>query len=175
MKNFSLSKWTGILLIAGALLVNIPYFLLIATFDYPAILRQPAGTILTAFAAGGPRLILTWLAFAWAGLPLLFAILILPRVFEHRRLAALPVATSLGVIGALVQMVGLLRWVFVVPGLAQTYTDPAASQAAKEALVITFQMLNQLGGVLLGEHLGQLFTIFWMGLVSVAQIGRAHV
>lgn len=50
----NLRRWTGALLITGALLVNLPYSLLIMNFDYPDILRQPAGEILSRFAAGGP-------------------------------------------------------------------------------------------------------------------------
>ena len=58
-------RLTGVLFIAGAILVNIPYALLISTFDYPEILRQPAEVILVRFEAAGPGLIALWLAFAW--------------------------------------------------------------------------------------------------------------
>ena len=74
---------TGILFILGAILVNIPYTLLIMNFDYPEILRFPTGDILERFAAGGPSLIWTWLAFAWAGLPILFGILLLPKALGN--------------------------------------------------------------------------------------------
>ena len=36
-----------------------------------------------------------------------------------------PVATTIGVLAGFVQMLGLLRWVYVVPGLARAYTDPS--------------------------------------------------
>ena len=47
MSENKLRKLTGIFFIVGAILVNIPYTLLIMNFDYPDILRQPAGEILT--------------------------------------------------------------------------------------------------------------------------------
>ncbi|HNB53743.1 MAG TPA: DUF4386 domain-containing protein [Anaerolineales bacterium] len=162
----SLRKLTGLLFITGAILVNIPYTLLIMNFDYPDILRQPIGDILTQFQAGGSALIYTWLAFAWVGLPILVGILLLPKIMPDTPL--LKVATTAGVIASLTQIAGLLRWVFVVPILAQTYTDPTTSAATKDAVVIAFQVIHQYGGVVMGEHLGQLFTIFWMMLVSVA-------
>jgi hypothetical protein len=59
----------GLCFILGAVLINVPYFILIATFDYPTILREPTAVILSRFQAGGSSLILTWLAFAWVGLP----------------------------------------------------------------------------------------------------------
>ena len=166
------SKWhrrlTGILFIVGAVLVNIPYTLLVMSFDYPDILRQPAGHILTRYQAGGTGLLLTWLAFAWAGLPLLLAIVMLQKVLEREKAPYLWSGTIVGVIGAIAQMIGLLRWAFVVPVLAATYTDPAAGAAAKEAAAVVFQAVHQYGGVVLGEHIGQTFTILWMLLVSLA-------
>jgi len=76
--------------------------------------------------------------------------------------------TVSGVIGAIAQMIGLLRWTFVVPVLARIYTDPTATAAAKESAVMVFQAVHQYGGVVLGEHIGQTFTILWMLLISLA-------
>jgi hypothetical protein len=168
MNTTSLRKWTGWFFIAGAVLVNIPYTLLIMNFDYPDILRQPAGEILTRFQAGGAPLIYTWLAFAWVGLPLLFGIALLEKAVAQENSTLLKAAIVPGVIGAITQMVGLLRWVFVVPILARTFTDPAASAATKDAVLVAFQVIHQYGGVVMGEHLGQAFTILWMALVSLA-------
>ncbi len=161
----SLRKLTGLLFIAGAILVNVPYTLLIMNFDYPDILRQPTGDILTQFQAGGDALIYTWLAFAWVGLPLLAGILLLHKLMPDTPM--LKVATTAGVLGGITQMIGLLRWVFVVPILAQTFTDPGSTPATKDAVLVSFQVIHQYGGVVLGEHLGQAFTIFWMMLVSL--------
>jgi len=157
---------TGILFILGAVLVNVPYTLLIMNFDYPDILRKPAGEILERFAAGGSSLTWTWLSFAWVGLPLLFAILLLPKVFNDESPLGL-LALFFGAVGAFVQMVGLLRWPFVVPILARLYIDPQASAATQEAVVAVFQAIHQYGGVVLGEHIGQLFSILWMVLLSL--------
>lgn len=162
-----LRKWTGWFFIAGAVLVNIPYTLLIMNFDYPDILREPAADVLTRFHAGGANLIYTWLAFAWVGLPLLFGIVLLDKAIENDS-PLMQTAKTAGIIGAATQMIGLLRWVFVVPVIANTYTDPSSSKAAKEAALVAFQVVHQYGGVVLGEHLGQAFTILWMALVSAA-------
>ena len=164
-------KVTGILLILGAILVNIPYTLLITKFDYPDILRAPTADILTKFSAGGPELIWIWLSFAWVGLPILLGILLLPHALaddEPSRSGRLSskLAWFFGVIGALAQIIGLLRWPFVVPVLAQSYTAPQATQQTREAIAAIFQTLNQFGGVVLGEHIGQTFTILWMILLS---------
>jgi len=82
MSETNFRKLTGIFFIVGAILVNIPYALLIVNFDYPDILRQPTSEILTRFHAGGDALIYTWLAFAWVGLPILLGAVMLKRVLE---------------------------------------------------------------------------------------------
>ena len=160
----------GVLFIVGAVLVNIPYSMLISTFDYPDILREDTARILTDFADGGDSLIFTWLAFAWSGIPLLVAVLLLRRILEEDRHPLAGAATTIGVIGLVVQMVGLLRWVFVVPGLAEAYTAPNATDATQASAVVTFDAIHQYGGVVLGEHMGQAFTIAWMILVAAMML-----
>ena len=44
----------------------------------------------------------------------------------------------------------------------------AVSDATKESNKVGFQTIHQFGGVLLGEHLGQLFTIAWTIMITIA-------
>lgn len=166
MSENKLRKLTGFFFIIGAILVNIPYTLLIMNFDYPDILRQPTEEILTRFQAGGNSLIYTWLAFAWVGLPMLFGALLLKRVLEKENSPFLETATTIGVIGFIVQVVGLLRWVFVIPVLARLFTDPTTDPVTKAAIPAVFIAVHQYGGVILGEHLGQFLIIIWMSIIS---------
>lgn len=159
-------KTIGWLLIAGAIGVFIPYTILTMIFNYPDILREDAGVILSKFHAGGSSLIFAWWAFAILGLPLLIAYIKIGQQMESR-FGFIKWVTTLGVISGIVQIIGLLRWVFVVPVIAGNYvttTDPVAQQIAKSS----FQMIHQFGGVLLGEYIGQLFTIIWTIMMSYA-------
>jgi len=166
MSETNFRKLTGIFFITGAILVNVPYTLLIVNFDYPDILRQPTAEILAKFQAGGDALIYTWLAFAWIGLPILLGTVMLKRVLEKEASPFLEMATALGVIGFFVQLIGLLRWVFVVPVLARLFTDPTTDSVTKTSISGVFVAVHQYGGVVLGEHLGQFFTILWMSIIS---------
>ena len=161
-------KTIGLLLIAGAIGVFIPYTILTMTFEYPDILRQDTGTILTKFHNGGPSLILTWWAFAILGIPLLIAYILIGQKFENR-LSFIKWVTTFGVISGIVQIIALLRWVFVVPLIADNYVS-VGEAATKTAAIISFQTIHQFGGVLLGEHIGQLFTIIWTVMISYAFI-----
>lgn len=152
-------------MLTGAVGVLIPYTILTAIFEYPDILRQETGTILTKFYNGGNGLIFTWLAFAIAGLPLLPVYTLLGKNLEARS-AFTRVATTVGIIGLVVQMIGLLRWVFVVPVLAEVFAS-SNDPSLKAAAIVSFRTIHQFGGVLLGEHLGQLFTVAWTLIISI--------
>lgn len=163
---FASNRRIGSLLILGAVLVFIPYTILTIIFEYPLILRQDTGLILTRFLAGGPTLIAVWWAFAVMGLPLLEAYVLIGQRLENK-VYFVRWATLLGVASGLVQIIGLLRWTFVVPVLANNYvhsTDPAIRAAS----IVAFQTIHQYGGVVLGEHLGQLLTIAWTVLIASA-------
>lgn len=162
---------TGAAAIALAIAFNVPFSILAATYDYPDVLRGPAGEALDKFAAGGASLILTWDAFALTALALLPVAIALS--VTRGRIAANPgVAVGAAVAGALAafaQAFGLFRWVFVVPGLAHVHADPEASEAAKLAAEQSFALINQYGGVAIGEHLGQLLTALFVVLVAAMQ------
>lgn len=160
------NKTIGGLFIAGAIALFIPYTALTIIFEYPDILRQDTAIILTKFHEGGSTLIWTWFAFAITGIPLLPAYILLGQKLENKT-SLIRVATTIGIIGLIVQMVGLLRWTFVVPVLASTFVS-STDEATKAAAVIAFKTIHQFGGVILGEHLGQLFTITWTVLISLS-------
>lgn len=163
MKN---NKTIGWLLIAGAIGVFIPYTMLTITFEYPDILRQDTAIILTKFHEGGSKLIFTWFAFALVGIPLLPAYILIGTKLENKSSLA-RVATTIGIIGLIVQMIGLLRWTFVVPVLADAFVN-ATNDTTRTAAIVAFKTIHQFAGVLLGEHLGQLFTIIWTVLISIS-------
>ena len=158
------NKWIGFLLIIGSIGVFVPYAVLAMSFEYPDILRQNAGVVLTKFHEGGASLILTWWAFAILGIPLLVAYVLIGKQWKH--LPFMSWVTTFGVISGVAQILGLLRWVFVIPVIAQDYV--MGNEVVKQSTVTSFKVVHQLGGVLLGEHIGQLFTIVWSVMVCVA-------
>ena len=97
---------------------------------------------------------------------MLFGVILLKRILEKENSPFLETATTIGVIGFIVQVIGLLRWVFVVPVLARLFTDPTTDSATKAAIPVVFSAIHQYGGVILGEHMGQFLIIIWMSLIS---------
>jgi hypothetical protein len=112
------------------------------------------------------------------------AVLFVPLVvLVHRVLAGdgraagepfyLGLATAFGVVAGVMQFLGLARWPFLVPYLADSYTDPASSEATRESVAVVFEAFNRYAGVAVGEHLGYLFTGLWTALVALAMFGSA--
>lgn len=152
---------TGVLFVLAAVSFAVAASVLSATFDWPDILREPAGKVLTAYVEGGTGLTWTWFATAWTYGLLAIPILLLPQAIKRTDSTVVRVATTLGAASVLLSLIGFLRWVFVVPPLARAYADGDSAAAA------AWTAQHQFGGALLGEHLGQVLAIVWSILVSV--------
>jgi hypothetical protein len=157
-----------LLLIAVPLAFNAAFALLAARFDYPDILRRPTPEVLARFRAGGTPLVLTWWAFALTAVLMVPLVVLLSRAVDDADPVLLSLATIVGVLAALVQFLGLVRWPFLVPYLARADADPDASDARREAVDVVFQSFNRYLGVAVGEHLGYALTGTWTTLAGVA-------
>jgi Domain of unknown function (DUF4386) len=159
----------GILLIVAPLWFNATFALLGKRFDYPDILRRPATEILDRFRAGGSSLILLWWMFMLSGLLLIPAVVLLGQALGFTGIV--PVAVTVGVLAGLVQMLGLLRWVYLVPSLARVNADSAVGSGQREATIAVFAAMHRYLGVGVGEHLGYVLTGLWSVLTGVAILG----
>jgi uncharacterized protein DUF4386 len=158
----------GVLLIALPLAFNAAFALLAARFDYPEILRRPTSDVLARFREGGRPLVLLWWAFSLTAVLLAPLAVLLSRALDGADATLLAVATTIGVLAALVQFLGLVRWPFLVPYLAQVDADPDAGEARREAVDVVFQSFNRYLGVAVGEHLGYGLTGAWTTLTGIA-------
>jgi Domain of unknown function (DUF4386) len=168
MDDVRLRRLTGFILLLTPVAFNSFFTLLSVSFEYPDILREPSGYILRRFEQGGSGLVATWYGF------MLTAVLFIPlAVLVYRVLARddtpyMGLAAVFGVVAGVVQFLGLVRWPFLVPYLADSYLDPTSSEATRAAAAVVFQAFNRYAGVAVGEHLGYLFTGLWTLLVARA-------
>jgi hypothetical protein len=160
-----LRRVTGWLLVIGAVTFAVAATILSSTFNWPDILREPPDVVLPEFIDGGTSLVWTWFAVAWTYAILLVPILLLPAAISRRDDPVLRAATFVGAASVLLGLIGFLRWVFVVPPLADSYTTGDATTQA--AVAAAWMAQHQFGGALLGEHLGQLLAIGWSITVSI--------
>ena len=160
--------WAGVLLVLAPIWFNVWFAVLTKRFEYPDILRRPTSEVLERFRAGGGSLILLWWTFMLTGLLLIAGAVLLGQVLGFGGIV--PLATAIGVLAGLVQMLGLLRWVYLVPVLARTYADPSLTPDQREVQAAIFRALHQYLGVGVGEHLGYLFTGIWSILIGIGVI-----
>lgn len=163
--------------LAGSLLILVPvaftvcFTLLQIWFEYPDILRQPTGDVLTKFQAGGAPLVAAWYALTLTAVLFIPITVLLHRVLaEHGSSATLWVASAFGVVAGLAQTLGFLRWPFLVPHLAEAYLAPVASEAQRAAAATVFEAFHLYAGMAVGEHLGYLSTSVWTFLVALLML-----
>lgn len=158
-------RGVGAYAIGLAVAFNVPYAWLAANFGYPDILRQPAGMILSQFHQGGTPLILVWWLFGLCAIAQSGLAVALLQGRERTTLAL--AAAMLGTLAGLTQAIGLWRWTFATPILAESWVtgDPAL----RPAIELQFSILHQFAGVAIGEHLGQWLTASWVIALSLTE------
>src|SRR5829696_6282940 len=132
---------TGLLLVVLPVAYNLFFTLLARSFDYPDILRQPTDQVLARFTAGGSRLVLLWWGFAMSAVLLAPAVVLLSATLADADPTILALATAIGLLAALVQFLGLVRWPFAVPHLARLAGDPRTTPATRDAIEMVFPQL----------------------------------
>jgi hypothetical protein len=162
------SKLTASLLILAAVLANVGFTALGSVFNYPDVLDEPAGQVLAAFRDNRGTVS------GWFSVLALSAALLAPIAIGVGRLSsqrAMRIAVPVGIIAAVVQVIGLLRWPILVPGYASdaASTNAGVAAAARDSFTTASDVL----GTALGETLGYLLTAAWTVLVVVA-LGRRY-
>src|SRR5688572_7305754 len=173
--SMELRTLTGLLLILVPIAFNATFFLLQRAFEYPDILRKPTDYILRRFKEGGASLRQIWYAFTFSAVLFTPVPVLVQQVFEPDAPWFLVVGTALGVLAGAVQFLGLIRWPFLVPSLADIYTDPGSTQATRDSVAVVFQAFHRYAGVAIGEHLGYIFTSAWTILLCIAIIATRLV
>ena len=164
------TRLTGLLMIAVPVLFMAAFIFLQINFEYPDILRQPAGDVLEKFSAGGIGLTVNWYAMLFSAMAFIPMVVLLHPFLAHENAWFMPLATVFGLLAGMVQMLGFARWPFLVPTLAAAYLDPSASEATRETVGAVFAAFNHYAGAGVGEHLGYIFTSLWSILAGAAML-----
>ena len=167
----------GVFLIAVPVGFNVAFARLAARFDYPDVLRRPTSEVLARFRAGGTGLVLTWWAFALTAVLMVPLVELLSQAIADADPALLSVATTVGVLAAAVQFLGLVRWPFLLTGawttligIALTQSDAAAGWVGIPGIVIgpalmlcalEFVGSHEPGGWKLAEKLTPVAYVAW--------------
>jgi hypothetical protein len=157
----TLQRSTGLAMIVVPIVFMGAFTGLQITFNYPDILRQPAADILERFELGGPALLANWYIFMLSALAFIPVGVLSGLWLWPRHQIAAAFAATFGILAGLVQALGLLRWVVLVPALAASTAGDQTNQAV-------FNAFHLYAGVGIGEHFGYLFTALWTLSVAIA-------
>ena len=133
-------------------------------FDYPKILKAPAAEILLAFRENEASVT------GWFLVLMISAALLAPVGVFLGRIAGSTRGrwiTALGIAAAAVQVVGLSRWVLLIPSVSDDATVPALSADAHH----TFGQLHFWLGTMVGETIGYTLTAAFTVLVAITFSG----
>jgi len=170
--DYKAFRTAGVLAIVAPILLNISFVLLGSSFDYPGVLDEPSARVLRDFHADATTISLQFALLALSAALIAPLAICLGRCLGKSRLVRASVYVGIG--AAIVQVVGLLRWPILVPGLADTATDAANTVAQRADAVDTFDTLGDVLGVAIGETLGYALTATWTVLVILA-LRDAHL
>jgi hypothetical protein len=132
-----------------------------AIFEYPQILEEPTSDILALYRDHQGAVM------AWFGVLVLSAALMAPAGVWLGRLAGGTLGrwiAGVGIAAAAVQVVGLQRWITLVPDISHDALDPAQRADAEDH----FDLWHTLLGKAIGETLGYTLTATFTVLVVVA-------
>jgi hypothetical protein len=165
-------KIAGGLLLAEVVLQLIAFNTLAAEFDFPDILRQPAGIAITKFLAKESSIVPAYYVFLLSSLvyiPLsywLSASLGQKDSLVNRLLEAMGVTTSI------FQSIGFVRWIFLMPYLAHQWQDNVSMRQMTEAI---YELMNRYAGQSIGEHLGFILMASWTFILSYMVVRQSNL
>ncbi|MET0864468.1 MAG: DUF4386 domain-containing protein [Nakamurella sp.] len=134
-------------------------------FEYPQILKEPTAEILAAYTENQSA-ISSWFLVLMIGAALLAPVgLLLGRIAGGTLGGWI---AGVGVAAATVQVVGLSRWVLLIPGVSADAQVPELAGDAHH----TFEQLHFWLGTIIGETIGYALTATFTVLVVVA-MGRS--
>lgn len=163
----TLGRWTGALLLAQFAIFVVTLLTLGSAINWPASLGEPASVVLPLIAAERAAVSVGYVAYLASALLLIPIALLLRRALAGSSAQLLTIAAAFGALAGVLKILGIVRWLTVMPVLAQSYIDPAASAATREMVALVYQSFNAYAGGV-GENLGvMLFSGLWTTLVAL--------
>ena len=147
------------------------FFILAPAINWPASLDAPPSDILPLILDRSGAVFAGYLSY------LIHALVLIPLAVLLRGALGLSggfatVAITLGVLAGFAKALGITRWLFLMPGLAEAWVDPAVTGPEQAAIGVVYEAFNAYAGGV-GELMGVgLFAGSWTVLLSIALIRK---
>jgi len=161
------SRGAAVSILVHVLALLAGFSLLGAIFEFPEILRQTSPYRLTLFLRNQASVQATYWLLAMTGFTQIAMAVFLHQCFRERDTTLQRFALVFGILTGVLQTMGFIRWVIVIPYLAQQMADPAASATTRETVALIEGAFNRYAGMALGEHTANICLGLWTGLVGM--------
>jgi hypothetical protein len=136
--------------------------------NWPASLGEPASVTLPLITEQRAAVTLGYFSYMVSAFLLMPISVLLYRIFSRRAPTLIGVGATMGIVAGIMKILGIARWLVLMPAIAAIYLDPAASAATRDAAAVAFEAFNNYAGGV-GEMLGvTLFSSLWTGCVAIA-------
>lgn len=169
----SIYRTAGMLLMAQFILMFAAVGILGNAINWPASLDEPAAVMLPLLIEQRSAVALGYTSYFVSALLLTPIALLLYQIGRNTGgRTMLLVAAGLGVLASFAKLLGIIRWLVLMPVLALSYVDPLASAATRDAITVVYGAFNNYAGGV-GEIVGvTLLSGLWTGLVSAVALQR---
>jgi len=162
----TLYRWLGAMLIAQFAIFAIALITLGSAIDWPASLDKPASEVLPLIRDQRAAVALGYTSYFLSATLLIPIALLLRQALRAADGGLLTIAAGFGAIAGFAKLLGIGRWLFMMPALAESYAA-APNASTRETLELIYTTFNHYAGGV-GENLGvALFGGLWTGCMAV--------
>lgn len=164
----NLPQIAAVLLVLEIVFFMTAFVVLGQAIDWPASLDEPASVVLPRLVAHQGSVVFGYYSYLLSAILLVPLAIVLHCYFGLKQNPLLLSATAFGIISGAMKSLGIIRWLFLMPYLANRYVVSDNSPALQETISLLYDTFNLYAGKV-GEYIGvQMFTALWVGLLSLA-------
>lgn len=144
-------------------------------FDFPDILRVPAGERLATYVTNQAIVQPTYWLLAMTGFSQIAIAGFVYRSFRDRDRSLLLFALIFGILCGTLQAMGFIRWAILIPYLATEMAATGATGPVADSIGLIEGTFNRYAGMAVGEHLANICLGLWTGFTGVALLAERLV
>jgi len=152
---------TGIVILIQVVISTICFLTLMAVFQFPDILRETSSVRFELFIENQYIIVPIYYLLALTGVSQIIISVLLFQLFPKKS-TLVTLGAVFGVLTGLFQILGFIRWSFVIPYFA------GLNSSSPELIGILEGAFNSYAGMAIGEHLGFLMQGLWTIFLGIA-------
>lgn len=165
---------TATLIIVHILMMLTAGIILIFTFDFPNILREPMETTLNLFYTNRGFTVPAYYLFTLTGISFMVVVLLLYKTLNFQQSTTGFLAVVFGVLFGLTSSLGFVRWPFLMEYLGGL-VNSGTSNVSMDTIRVIYDSFHTYAGVSVGENFAFWFEFLWMFLFSTSMLYKVEV